>query len=89
MYFKDSLDNCIKFYSATQLSLFFNMSKRFGTDIIKKLKSINMPALIYNNTIISIITINKQELVETMPKIFVKNILQKKTSISRKNNLWL
>lgn len=63
------------FTSATQLSNFFEMSKRFGTDIVKKLQSLNQPALLYSSFIISLVELTDAQLQDLLPNMPVKAII--------------
>lgn len=51
------------------------MSKRFGTDIVKKLQSLNQPALLYSSFIISLVELTDAQLQDLLPNMLVKAII--------------
>ena len=78
VYSKNTLSNCIEFDSATQVSIYFNMRKRFATDIVKKLKFLNQPALIYDDFIISLRKLSEKDIISIIPNIYIKTVIQKR-----------
>jgi len=75
VYSSGTLELVQHFTSGSRLSAFFGMSKRFGTDIAKKLQASNLPALRYGDFIISLVELTAEQLADLLPNMPVKDIV--------------
>lgn len=64
------------------------MRKPFSTDIVKKLKSIHMPALIYNNFIIRIVRLTEKEIFSIIPNIYIKPTVSSRLKSSTQKTIY-
>lgn len=64
------------------------MRKRFATDIVKKLKFLNQPALIYGDFIISLRKLSEKDIISIIPNIYIKTIIQKRVTAFFKKKSW-
>jgi cytochrome c oxidase subunit 1 len=71
----NTLELVQQFTSASQLSVFMGMSKRFGTDIAKKLEDLNMPAMRYGDFIIALVDLTVAQLRGLLTNMPVKPII--------------
>lgn len=74
LYLKDTMELVQHFPSGVQLAGYFEMSKRFGSDIVKMLEGLNMPALVYGKYIISMVELTAEQIKELLPTIPVKEV---------------
>ena len=58
------------------------MSKRFGSDIAKMLKSLNIPALMYGNYIISLVELTAEQMRDLLPDMPVKHVVAPRAASS-------
>lgn len=68
------------FPSAIKLAVFFDMSKRFGTDIAKMLERVNLPAVIFGDHIISLVELSVEQLRELIPTMPVKDVVLRRVA---------
>lgn len=73
------------FSSGSSLAKFFpNVSKRFGTDVFKKLQELNAPALVYGTYIISVVELTSAQILALLPTMPVKPVAEVRTWSSGK-----